>query len=76
MKCKNEGEQRLAEPLEVRLHRLAREFSELERLRRDVRKAEEMLKRRGRVSGRAVQKGGTFGLDEPSDAFGSIINKN
>ena len=56
MRRVDECEYRPGEPLHERLHRLAREFSELERLRRDVRKAEEMLKRRGRLQGRAGQE--------------------
>jgi hypothetical protein len=44
MRYENEGEYGFGEPFEERLHRLARKFSELERLRRDIRKAEEMLR--------------------------------
>jgi hypothetical protein len=68
MKHENEGKCRVGEPLEERLHRLAREFSELERLRRDVRKAEQMLDRRGKLSGKG-QNDRTFGQDRAFRGF-------
>ena len=47
MRRGNQYEHKSVESLEERLWRLAREFSELERLRLDVRAAEKMLKTRG-----------------------------
>ncbi len=48
----NEPDYRSIEPFEERVRKLAHEFSELERLRLDIQRAEEMLKARGKLAGR------------------------
>jgi hypothetical protein len=53
MRHGNKSEYRSVEPIDERLRRLAREFSELERLRLDVRRAEETLKTRSKFVRRA-----------------------
>jgi hypothetical protein len=53
MRPGNEADYRSVEPFEERVRRLAHEFSELERLRLDIQKAEEMLKSRSKLAGRA-----------------------
>lgn len=53
MRSKNERDYKTVEPFQDRVHRLAREFSELERLRLDIQRAEQMLKARSKLAGRA-----------------------
>jgi hypothetical protein len=53
MRSGNEPDYRSVEPFEERVRRLAHEFSELERLRLDIQRAEEMLKVRSKLAGRA-----------------------
>jgi hypothetical protein len=53
MRSGNELDYKSVEPFEERLRKLAHEFSELERLRQDIQRAEEMLKSRGKLAGRA-----------------------
>jgi predicted RNase H-like nuclease (RuvC/YqgF family) len=53
MRPGNEADYRSVEPFEERVRRLAHEFSELERLRQDIQRAEEMLKARNKRAGRA-----------------------
>jgi hypothetical protein len=53
MRHGNKSEYKPVEPLDERLGKLAREFSELERLRLDVRRAEEMFKTRSKLARRS-----------------------
>jgi hypothetical protein len=53
MRSSNKPDYRSVEPFEERVRKLAHEFSELERLRLDIQRAEEMLKARSKLAGRA-----------------------
>ena len=50
MRSENGPDYKTAEPFEDMVRRLVREFSELERLRLDIQRAEEMLKARSKLT--------------------------